>query len=49
MHLISELTQAICSCERASEVFNSTANTLSVSLFKSVQFGHLQHTLQNRN
>ena len=41
MHLISEFSQTICSCERASEVFSCTANTLSVSLFKSVQFGHL--------
>ena len=56
IHLISEFSQTICGSlkvsvrsERASEVFRSTTNTLSVSLSKSVQFIHLNRELHTRN
>ena len=50
IHLISEFPQTICSYwkgERSFQFYNKY--TLSVSLSKSVQFGHLYHKLYNRN
>ena len=45
-HLISEFCQATF---RHSEVFSPSINTLSVRLFKSVQFGQLYRKLHNNN
>ena len=45
-HLISEVCQTTF---RYSEVFSPSINTLTVRLFKSVQFGHLYRKLHNKN
>ena len=38
---LSESGTYVTPPQRAREVFRATTNTLSVSLFKSLQFGHL--------
>ena len=45
--LISEFSQTICSWWKSEQFYNKY--TLSVSLSKSVQFGHLCRKLYNRN
>ena len=45
--LISEFSQTICSWWKSEQFYNKY--TLSVSLSKSVQFGHLYRKLHNRN
>ena len=44
-----DFSQAIFRCKTVSKVFSPTTDTLSISLYKSVQFGQLCRKLHNMN
>lgn len=46
---ISEFCKTVFGCKTLSEVLSSTPNILTVSLWKSTEFGRFYRKLQNRN